>query len=95
MAKSAIAAQKRKTETGSQVIQSDQRKGAEAPKYKSVGDAGKRALANDLTLQQHFPDELANARTERLELEIGIVPGTADGIHRFAETEPEKRSGDA
>ena len=36
LAETAVAAQKRKAETGRQVIQSDQRERAEAPKYKGV-----------------------------------------------------------
>ena len=58
-----------------------------------VRDAGQGPLADHLTLQKYFPNELADARTHGLQGEIGILAGFADFGQHFAETHPEQGAG--
>ena len=58
---------KRQAEAGRDVVERDQREGAESPEDEGVRESGQRALADHFALQQHFPDEFADARAERRE----------------------------
>ena len=73
------------------MVQGDQCKSAKTPEHKCVRDARQGPLADHFPLQHHLPNELPHARSQRVQMEIGVIPGAADGVHRFAETHPEKR----
>ncbi len=60
-AKPAGGIQKTNSKPHGEVVQRDQRKGAEAPEDEGVGQAGKRALANDFGLAEHLPDKFPHA----------------------------------
>ena len=65
----------------SDVIRGDQRKGAKAPKDKSVRDARQRTFANDFALQQDFRDEYSYAFRYGGETEIGVRAAFANAVN--------------
>src|SRR5581483_59248 len=69
-AERALVREEGETESGSEVIQGDQREGAESPEDEGMRKSGKRPLLDDLALRHDFPKELADARTQRRDGEI-------------------------
>ncbi len=63
-ADSARGREKAEAEAHGEVVERDQRKGAEGPEDEGVGQARQRALADDFGLAEHFPDEVADALAE-------------------------------
>jgi hypothetical protein len=51
------------------VVERDQGKGAEGPEDEGVGEAGQRALADDLGLAEDFPEEVPDALADGEEVE--------------------------
>ena len=88
-AESVVARQQRESEAGGEVVQSDQRKRAEAPEDESVRGSGDGPLLNHLALQQDFEGESANARGEQTETEAGIGLSGRDDSDDPAKTKPE------
>src|SRR5260370_14827606 len=75
-----------------EVVDGDEREGAESPEDEGVRESGQRALADHCALQQHFPDEVANAPSGRLQSKFRILLGAQDGSPDFAESQPEAES---
>ena len=63
-AKAAGGVQKAEAKPHGEVVQRDQRKGAEAPEDEGVGQAGQRALADDFGLAEHLPDKVPDAAAD-------------------------------
>lgn len=74
------------------MVESDQRKGAKGPEDGGVGKTGKRALANDLGLEEDFPDEVTDALAEGEEAEVRIFFRLEDFAEDGAKATPEKCS---
>ena len=68
------------------MIQSDQREGAESPKYERVRQAGQGPLRDDFTLQHHFCEELKHAPSERLYGIVRCWAGAVDDADNLADT---------
>ena len=84
--------QERQAEARGDVVDRDQRERAEAPEDEGVRQARQRPLPDHLPLQHHFPQELADARAERRDLEIRRFARADRMIFRtFAEPPPEQR----
>ena len=71
-----------KPKPAGEVIQRDQREGAESPEDEGVREAGQRPLADHFALQHHFPDEIRRRVAERPKLKIGVRLGCADARAR-------------
>ena len=79
-------------EADSEVIEGDESEGAESPEDEGVGEAGERALANDLGLAEDFPEEVPDAFTDGSEAEVRIFSGFENAIEDGGES-AEKESG--
>ena len=66
-----IPAQKRKSESGGEVIQRDEGESAEAPEHEGVREPRQGTLNDDLGLKQNFGSEIPDAAADRVE----FVPG--------------------
>ena len=71
-AENARRIEKAKTENGGAVIEGNKGEGEEGPEDKGMSEAGKRSLPDDLGLQEDFPDEVADARSNGEEVETGV-----------------------
>ena len=60
------------------MVKRDQCEGAESPKHEGVGEPGSGRSLNHFALQHDLPEELADARPERLDLKVGIGTRAAD-----------------
>ena len=60
------------------MVERDERKGEEAPEDEGVREAGKRALANDLGLAEHLPEEVPYPLADGSEVEVGVFAGGED-----------------
>jgi hypothetical protein len=78
------------------VIERDQGEGEESPEDESVGEAGERALADDLGLAEDLPDEEPDALSQWMEGKVIIFFGVQDvsGDRGEAVDEEGCRSGD-
>ena len=85
----AIPIDQRKPETLGNMVDRNQRKRAKAPENKGVSQAGQGTLPDHFGLQQHFPDEIPNARSEGVQVESRIRFRLADFPDDLAETMPE------
>ncbi len=75
-----------------EMVDGDEREGAEAPEHERVRESGQRALADHFALQQNFPDEVADAPAHGLNAELGILLGSEHGAPDFSESQPEAGS---
>ena len=75
------------------MVEGDQDKGAETPEDQGVGEAGERALADDLGLEGYLPDEIPEAAADGEEAEAGVGLGLEDFAEDYAKTEPETGGG--
>ena len=82
-------------ESGGDMVDGDQCKRAESPKYKCVREPGQRPLLDDFALRGDLPEEIADTRAERRELEIGGRPRAADDVQDRAQAPAEHRYGRA
>ena len=73
------------------MIESDQCEGAEAPEDEGVRESGKRTLADDLRLGCNFNQELPDARSDRIQIEIGSGARAFYDIEDALKTTPEQR----
>ena len=71
------------------MVERDQGEGAEGPEDEGVGQAGEGALADDLGLAEHLPDELPDSLADREEAKAGILLRFQDFVEDEAEAAPE------
>ena len=86
--------QKSRPESNRNVIQRDQREGAEPPEHEGVGQTRQRPLADDFGLEHHFPDQLANPWAHGKQRNIPVPLGCAYSAENCAEAPPESHDGD-
>ena len=89
-AKAAGGIEKPDAEPAGDVVDGDRREGAKPPEDEGVRQSRQRPPANHLALRHHFPQELANARAQREEREIGGGARAADHAHDPPQAHPEQ-----
>ena len=72
------------------MVEGDEGEGEEAPEDEGMGEAGEGPFADDFGLAEDFPDEVADARAEGEEMEVGVATGGADFGDDEAEAPPEE-----
>jgi hypothetical protein len=75
------------------VIQGDQSEGAESPENEGMGEPGQGSLLDDLSLADHFPEEIPCTASKGGELEVGVFSGVDNFMKNGTEPAPEERSG--
>ena len=83
--------QKWEPETCCQVIERDEREGAETPEDEGMGNAGERPLPDDLALADYFGEKLPKAMTYGTNPKIGVFLRREDSVQYFLEANPEQR----
>ena len=76
------------------MIEADEGEGEESPEDEGVGEAGERALADDLALAEDLPEEVPDAAADGLEGEVRVFFGAEDGAEDGAEAPEEESSGE-
>ena len=80
-------------EANRKVIQRDQGEGAESPEDKGVGQSGQRALSDDFSLAEHFPEEVPHPLADGRKAEIRVLFGSEDAFENRSESPPKQHSG--
>ena len=75
------------------MVERDQGEGEESPEDEGVGEAGERALADDLGLEEDLPDEIADAAADGADGEAEVLAGSKDGAEYGGEAEEEECGG--
>lgn len=92
-AKNATRREKAKTETGGAVIECDQSECAEGPEDESMGEAGQRALTDNLGLAENLPKEVPQAFSEMGEMKAGVGFGAENALENEVESPAKTPSG--
>ena len=71
-----------------EIIDGNQPENAKSPEHQRMGDARERPLGNHFPLQHHFPEEIADAARNWLEVKIGVFLGLPDHAPDFAKSPP-------
>lgn len=75
------------------MVERDQGEGEEGPEDECVGEAGERALADDLGLGCNFPEEVSDPLADGEEVEAGVFFRFEDLVEDQAEATPEEVAG--
>ena len=88
----AVRREKADPEPHRDVIEGDQREGAEAPEDKGMREPWQWALANHFRLAEDFGKELPDPPPEGRKMEAGILFRFENEINNSTEASPEKRA---
>jgi len=91
----AVWLQESYAQAGCEVVEGDESEGEESPEDEGVGDAGKRALADDFGLEEDFAGERPDTFGDGAEREAEVFAGFEDGAENRTETIEEERCGGA
>src|SRR5271156_1294472 len=72
LSEKAIAGDEVEAHALGKMVDGDERECAESPEDKSMRKAGQRALPDDFSLQQDFPNEVTDTAPHGLDAELGI-----------------------
>jgi len=79
-AKNATRREKSNAERGGAVIERDQGECTEGPEDEGVGEAGERALADNLGLAENLPEEVPKALAKMSEMKTGVWFGAENAL---------------
>ncbi len=67
-----VGERKPRSEASGEVVEADQGEGEESPEDEGVGEAGERALTDDLALAEDLPEEVPDAAADGVEGEVRV-----------------------